>query len=168
MSRRTTASKPSASSPVDPVTLTFGERLKQWRKDLGLSQESAGQLIGVPQPVWGRWELEKATPTSLVHLLWLDAYVGVPLEFWVPAPQRADATALLLLVHARRSTATESPAASAASARMALTNVAASLKLTLATLDEAVSALDAAEVRAAETRAAKPQRTKASRTVRAA
>lgn len=37
----------------------YGERLKQARKDLGLTQQQAAGRVGVPQQTWQRYESGK-------------------------------------------------------------------------------------------------------------
>ena len=42
--------------------MTFGEKLKEARKDIGLSQEELSELIGVSRAAVAKWEADKGLP----------------------------------------------------------------------------------------------------------
>lgn len=58
----------------------IGNRIKQLRKEKGLSQEDFGNQLGVSRQAISKWELEEATPDT-DNLVALSDYFNVSLEF---------------------------------------------------------------------------------------
>ena len=80
--------------------MTLGQRICQKRKELGLSQETLGEQLGVSRQAVSRWELDETLPDTQ-NLLPLKEALGVSIDTLLdstrgleePAPQAGPAPA---------------------------------------------------------------------------
>ena len=56
--------------------MTLGQRIGQYRRDLGISQEELGGRLGVSRQAVSKWETDAATP-DMENLLALSRIFGV-------------------------------------------------------------------------------------------
>lgn len=59
--------------------MTLGQRISEYRKKLGISQEELGARLGVSRQAVSKWERGEADP-STANLLALGRLYGVPAE----------------------------------------------------------------------------------------
>lgn len=59
--------------------MTFGQRIKTYRQQKGLSQEKVAQLVGVSRQAVGKWEADQSAP-STENLLKLAEILGCTVE----------------------------------------------------------------------------------------
>lgn len=62
--------------------MTFGEKIKAWRDEFGLSQEQFAQLVGTSKQVISRYESNQRTPKITVVQLYAKK-MNVPVSFLV-------------------------------------------------------------------------------------
>ena len=60
--------------------ITFGERLRDLRKEKGIGQVQLANLIGVSKSVVSLWELNECEPT-LSKLIALSKFFGVSIDY---------------------------------------------------------------------------------------
>ena len=68
--------------------MTLGQRIAQYRKDLGISQEELGARLGVSRQAVSKWETGAATP-GMANLIALAKELGVPLPELADIPETA-------------------------------------------------------------------------------
>lgn len=67
-----------------------GERLREWREALGLSQAAAAAKIGAKQGTWAPWESGKKCPSVKRANQLAELTAGaVPVSGWSPASEMA-------------------------------------------------------------------------------
>lgn len=68
--------------------MTLGQRIGQYRKTLGLSQEALGERLGVSRQAVSKWETDSATP-DMENLLALAREFGIPMAELTDTPSTA-------------------------------------------------------------------------------
>lgn len=62
------------------MMMTLGQRLRERRRELGLTQEEVAARLGVAQQTVGRWEAGASRPRDAVHLEAVAGFLGVSRE----------------------------------------------------------------------------------------